>query len=203
MKKILYLYFFFFFSIHLSRHKYIIDKIYVFSKNLDLNRIKKSYDMIILGGGKPGLPVASDVVKYVPQLYKFLDNCSDIPILGICYGMEVLYTFYYGRRAKLLKTRNVNTFDVCLDQRYREAKVIGDQFCNVKFNHKYYCDGINSGIISYILYNDTVRDKKNYMGTDTIVKIPSFVKFTKNHYGIQFHLKNTEKNDCIIRSIID
>jgi imidazoleglycerol phosphate synthase glutamine amidotransferase subunit HisH len=203
MKKILYLYFFKGSAIHLSRHKYIIDKIYVFSKNLDFNRIKKSYDMIILGGGKPGLPVASDVVKYVPQLYKFLDNCSDIPILGICYGMEVLYTFYYGRRAKLLKTRNVNTFDVCLDQRYREAKVIGDQFCNVKFNHKYYCDGINSGIISYILYNDTVRDKKNYMGTDTIVKIPSFVKFTKNHYGIQFHLKNTEKNDCIIRSIID
>lgn len=117
--------------------------------------------------------------------------------------MEVLYNYYYGCRAKLLKTRNVNTFDVYLDQRYKEAKVIGETLCNVKFNHKFYCAGINSDIISYILYNNTDNDKKKYMSTNTIVKIPSFVKFTKNHYGIQFHLKNTEKNDCIIRSIID
>lgn len=87
MKRVLYLYFFKGSTIHLSRRKYIIDKIYVFSKNLDLDRIKESYDIIILGGGKPGIPVASDVVKYVPLFYKFLDNFSDTPVLGMLrYG---------------------------------------------------------------------------------------------------------------------
>lgn len=65
MIKILYLYFYKGSSIKLSLTKYSLDKIYVFSKNVDLNKINKKYDLIIFGGGKTGIPTASDVVKYV------------------------------------------------------------------------------------------------------------------------------------------
>ena len=107
----------------------------VFSEIITIKDLKKIKDYnvikgIILSGGP-----STVTKKKFPNIPKEIFQ-KKIPILGICYGMEVLYSFYYGRRVKLLKTRNVNTFDVCLDQRYREAKVIGEQFRNVKFNHK-------------------------------------------------------------------
>ena len=191
MKKILYLYFYKNSKLILSEKKYNIDKVFLFSKNINIRKLHCDYDLIILAGGKSGLPLATYAHKYIPNLYKFFDRCVNTPILGVCYGMEILYHYYYNCKLQKLKKRNVKTTDIVLDQRYKESLLLGSKLKNVSFNHKYYCSDIKKGVISYILYDDY----------DNIVNIPSFVKFNKKHYGIQFHIKKSTDYDKLINII--
>ena len=192
MKKILYFYFYKNSKLFLSSKKYKITKIYLFSKTIDFSKISCDYDIIIFGGGKPGLPFATDIIHYVPELYDYIDKCKNTLTLGICYGMELLYHYYYNLPLNVLKTRNVNTYDLYIDQRYKESQ-LGEYLHNVSFNHQYYCGDISDGVISYITYND---DGDN-------VLIPSFIKFDKKHYGIQFHIKNAKQLGYFIDTIIE
>lgn len=193
-KKILFLYFYDGSKLTLSKSKYHIHSINVMQKNINFDNINGNlYDLIILGGGKSGLPKASQVHRYVPSLYPFLERHKNSYILGICYGMQLLYHLYYRKQVKLLNNRNVSTQNVVLDQRYKISQNLGNCLCDVKFNHTYYCPCIDNGIISYILYDD---GKKNP------VNIPSFVKFNDNCYGIQFHIKNYNRLDKLVDTII-
>ena len=191
MKKILYLYFYKNSKLILSNKKYHINKIYLFSKNVNMTNVDCDYDIIILGGGRKGLPLATDAYKFIPNLYKFFDRCVNTPILGVCYGMEILYHYYYNCKLKKLKKRNVKTVDIGFDQRYKESAELGSQLKNVSFNHRYYCSDIKKGVISYILYDDCGKIKN----------IPSFVKFNKKHYGIQFHIKKSKDYDKLLEVV--
>jgi len=190
MIKILYLYFYKNSKLILSNKKYQIHKIYFFSKNVNIANVDCDYDIIILGGGKKGLPLATDAYKYNPNLYNFFSRCENTPILGVCYGMEILYHYYYNSKLKKLKKRNVNMTDVNIDKRFKESQ-LGKKIKNVQFNHKYYCHDIDKGIISSLQYYDK----------DEIINIPSFVKFNKKHYGIQFHIKNSQEYDKLLAVI--
>ena len=192
-KNILFIHFFNGSKITLSKTKYNIDSINILQKNTTLDNVDGDhYDLIILGGGKPGLPKASQVHRYSPSLYRFLERYKNNTILGICYGMEILYHFYYKKQVKLLNNRNVSRQNVVLDQRYSISKKLGKCLCDVKFNHKYYCPHICDGVISHIMYDD---GKKNP------VYIPSFVKFSDNCYAIQFHIKNYSRLEHLVNTI--
>ena len=196
-KKILFLYFYDGSKITLSKSKYHIHSINVTQKNINFDNINGNlYDLIILGGVDvvhSGLPTASQIHNFIPRLYSFLETHKNSYILGICYGMQLLYHLYYRKQVKLLNNRNVSTQNVVLDQRYKISQNLGNCLCDVKFNHTYYCPCIDNGIISYILYDD---GKKNP------VNIPSFVKFNDNCYGIQFHIKNYNRLDKLVDTII-
>ncbi len=188
--KILYLYFYRGSNLNVSTFKYNVTRLYIWSSKLNnflLN--ENSFDLIVLGGGKRGLPIASELHKYVPRLYNFLDKCQNVPILGICYGMLLLYHYYYRQNLKKLKIRNENFAKIFLDQRY---SISMKKSINVRFNHQYYCPNIKSGVISHYL----VQNGKNTR------KIPVFVKFYESKYGIQFHFKNQIDREQLLSSII-
>ena len=126
LKNILFIHFFNGSKITLSKTKYNIDSINILQKNTTLDNVDGDhYDLIILGGGKPGLPKASQAYRYSPSLYRFQRDTKTI--LGICYGMELLYHFYYKKQVKLLNNRNVSRQNV-IDQRYTISQKLGNVY---------------------------------------------------------------------------
>lgn len=158
------------------------------NNNDKINKIKfNNYDLVILGSGMEGkLPTASKLHKSIPDLYNKLLKDSNIKILGICYGMQLLSHYYYNHDVVKLNNRNKLIMNINLDQRYSIVKNIPNM--KVQFNHKYYCPYITSGIISSIKFNNIV--------------IPSMIKYTNNHYGVQFHFLNKYDLGKIIKNII-
>ena len=200
MKKILYLSFFEKEDIILSK-KYKIDTIYIFSNDFKLNILDKDYNLLILGGGIKGIPLASNISNYQPDIVTLIQNIK-IPVLGICYGMELLYNFFYNKIPKELKERHkINNVNIVLDNRYKITNNITNM--NVRFNHKYYCPDVNKGVISrfQIKDNNNITNKTNKTNKNNIT-IPIFIKFKKNIYGTQFHFKNKKDLLKIIENII-
>jgi GMP synthase-like glutamine amidotransferase len=193
--KILYLSFFEESDIIMPK-KYNVTIVNIFSNDFKLNIIENNYHLLILGGGIKGIPRASNLIDYQPDIFNLLNNIK-IPVLGICYGMELLYNFIYNKIPKELQERhkreNVN---IKLDSRYNITSNITNM--NVRFNHKYYCPEVSKGIISKLKIIDTNKNNKNKK-----LEIPIFIKFKKNIYGTQFHFKNKKDLTEIIDNIIN
>ena len=136
------------------------------------------YDLIILGGGIPGIPKASDLYLYIPELYNLIKSIPDKKVLGICYGMQLLYHLYYKKPVQLLPIRHRKIDTIYLNQKYTLGKKI--KSIQVKFNHKYYCPDVSKGIISKYYFS-----KYN-------ITIPILVKFSNYHYGCQFHFNDQQ-----------
>lgn len=147
------------------------------------------YDLIILGGGIPGIPRASDLSLHIPELYNLIKSIPDKKVLGICYGMQFLYHLYYNKPVQQLPIRHRKIDTIKLNQKYTLGQKI--PFIQVKFNHKYYCQDITQGIIS-----------KYYLSKYNI-NLPVMVKFNKNHYGCQFHFTKKENLINFIDIFID
>tara|TARA_Y100000389_G_scaffold69522_1_gene66159 strand:+ start:3498 stop:4076 length:579 start_codon:yes stop_codon:yes gene_type:complete len=170
--------------------KYKVTTIYIFSNDFKLNILEKDYDLLILGGGIKGIPRASNLVNYQPDIFNLLKNIK-IPVLGICYGMELLYNFFYNKIPKELEERHkIENVNIKLDNRYKITSTLSN--INVRFNHKFYCPDIKKGVISR--YEIQENNKK--------INIPIFIKFKKNIYGTQFHFKNKKDLSRIIENII-
>ena len=170
--------------------KYKVTTIYIFSNDFKLNILEKDYDLLILGGGIKGIPRASNLVNYQPDIFNLLKNIR-IPVLGICYGMELLYNFFYNKIPETLEERHkIENVNIKLDNRYKITSTLSN--INVRFNHKFYCPDIKKGVISR--YEIQENNKK--------INIPIFIKFKKNIYGTQFHFKNKKDLSRIIENII-
>ena len=79
--RVLYLHFYSPCDLDISSSKYDITNVNVWSKQFNsIISCKIAYDIIVLGGGKKGLPVATEIYKYIP-LYTFLNNCKNTPAL--------------------------------------------------------------------------------------------------------------------------
>ncbi len=90
--------------------------------------------------------------------------------------MQFLYNLYYNRQVQLLPIRHLRIDIIKLNQKYTLGQKIPN--IQVRFNHKYFCPNISQGVISKYYFS-----KYN-------ITIPILVKFSKNHYGCQFHFIN-------------
>lgn len=145
--------------------------------DIDAEEIKK-YDIVVLGGGKSGRnPRADSIFKYVKNLKK-LKNLKHVKILGICYGSQVLCKLY-GKRQKTLLSRHKKRIETSMNTR------------KIRFNHRYYCADKKP------LETYTIRKPRQKP-----VKIPTFLKYSKNHYGIQYHYINKKDRSALIKNII-
>ena len=145
--------------------------------------------MIILGGGIPGIPKASDLYLYIPELYNLIKSIPYKKVLGICYGMQFLYYLYYNKAVQLLPIRHSRINTIQLNKKYTMGQKIPN--IQVRFNHKYFCPDISQGIIS-----------KYYLSKYNI-NLPVMVKFNKNHYGCQFHFITKKDLISFINVIIN
>ena len=126
MKRILYL------SFYDSDKPYLGNKYQVDYLNiLAFNRIIflpykdiSQYDLIILGGGISGIPRASDLYLYIPELYNLIKSVPNIKVLGICYGMQFLYHLYYNKPVSLLPYKHQRLAIIHLSQQYTLGKKI-------------------------------------------------------------------------------
>lgn len=146
------------------------------------------YDLIILGGGIPGIPKASDLSLHIPELYNLIKSIPYKKVLGICYGMQFLYHLYYNKAVQLLPIRHSRIDTIQLNQKYTMGQKIPN--IQVRFNHKYFCPDISQGIISKYYFTNNIT-------------IPALVKFSKKHYGCQFHFITKKDLISFINVIIN
>ena len=169
-------------------NKYFVNYVNIFSKyqnsflwfrnDILFSTKSNNYDLVIIGGGIQGIPIASELRNYVPELYDLIISIEGTKVLGICYGFEFLYNLYYNRPLLPLSIRNKRSTVIRLKDKNSSAHDF-----SIRFNHKYYCPYIKDGIIA-----------KYFIPKESIT-IPILVKFTPNHYGCQFHFKT--QNDLI------
>lgn len=162
---------------------FIIKKKFAFDKDFTLSNLNiDKYDIVILGPGKSKLnPKASDMFKYVPNLRKIL-QLKNKKILGLCYGMQLLCR-NYNLKVQPLKLRHKET---------TKKKIKGMPVVRVRFNHKFKCSNTKKNL------NDMkIKDEKE------VKKIPTFIKFSKNHFGVQFHFTNKNDRSNMISKIIE
>ena len=136
----------------------------------------REYDIIIIGGGVAGIPKASDLSLYVPEIHDFIK--SQPVVLGICYGMQLLYHLYYNKHVQALPFRHQKIDDITLSPEYPLGKEISS--LRVRFNHRYFCPDVSEGIVS------------QYYLPECDIVFPNVVQFATNHYGCQFHFTNTD-----------
>ena len=176
-KNVLYIYFFKGSQLKLTSD-FNIKSVFAFSKNFDPDKLHlKKYDIIVLGAGKANLnPKATDLLKYIPNLKKVFKQ-TDTKIFGLCYGMQLL-CHYHNNKLEMLNQRHKTT---------KRIKIKGLKNMRVRFNHKYTCKNVDTKKkLQVIKIKDSVKDSVKER------KIPIFIKFSKNHYGTQFHFTNKE-----------
>lgn len=156
---------------------------YVFRKDFEPNNIELTkFDIIILGPGKSKFnPKASDILKYVPKLKTILAN-KKCKILGLCYGLQLLCHY------------NNHTIEK-LDSRHKTItteSIPNMKKTRVRFNHQFKCK---------LRENKKITMKKSKKIQNT--QVPIFIKFTDNHYGIQFHFTNKHDRSTLVHKIIN
>ena len=173
---VLYIYFYLNSDIKLD-NRFSVKRIYAFKNNFK-NINFDNYDLIILGGGKSNInPMANHLLEYIPLLKNVL-KLKNKKILGICYGMQILCSFYNGKITALKERHKTR----------KHIKIKNFPLLNARFNHKYKCN-TNKKVLNYV--------KK---GNE---KIPNFIKFSKNHYGIQSHFTNSNERSFFIKKIFN
>ena len=180
MYNVLFIHFFKTSQIKLTNN-FNITRCFVFSNDIEKIDINE-YDIILLGPGKSKLnPKACDLLKYVPKLEPILRS-KHKKIVGLCYGMQILCNMYNYKQIKL-KTRHKTTI---------KKKIKGMNTLKLRFNHKYFCRNVKNTLNTIV-----IKDNNN------AVKIPTFVKFSKNHYGVQFHFTNKKDRSLFLLKILE
>jgi len=192
---------------HINKNKkYNIKSYNVFNKS-DFKNLKNSgfkmYDGIILLGIGNQNTYYSD--KYVPRtkcsikclkkdhkevlnyLITLIELNSNTPILGVCYGAMIL-NYYYGGSEIIKPDAGIQGFlKTTIDKQSPLFKNIEGEFYP-QYNHNYVMIHDNSKVIAF---NESSQLRSGY-------------QFSKNHYGISFHLINSDsKCEKIIDNFFD
>ena len=185
--------------------KYNIKSYNVFDKD-DFNNLEndgfKMYDGIILLGIGSENTYYSDERQRVKcsikclkkdhrevlnYLLTLIELNSNTPILGICYGALILNYYYGGNEYKIPDAGIQGFLKTSIDPNCPLFKNIEGEFYP-QYNHNYIIINDHSKVIAF---NESSQLKSGY-------------EFSKNHYGISFHLINSDsKYEKIIDNFFD
>jgi GMP synthase (glutamine-hydrolysing) len=159
--------------------------------NIDIKKFlnsKKDYQIkgIILSGGP-----ASVLEKDSPSLSKknlILIQKLDVPVLGICYGLQLLAKIYRGKVHKSIQREYGNSNITIFHQ--------DGIFTNVKKHLKVW---MSHGDSIRILPENFIITSQSKNGT-----ISSFESVSKKIYGVQFHpeVEHTENGKQILKNFV-
>ncbi|MEW6556443.1 MAG: glutamine-hydrolyzing GMP synthase [Elusimicrobiota bacterium] len=147
-----------------------IRELNVFSEILPYNTcsvelLKKSPSGIILSGGP-----ASVISKNSPTCDTYIFNLG-IPVLGICYGMQLLAKIFGGKVVNG-KLQEYGKSEICVDRKNLLFHRLPKQF-NVWMSHSDRIKILPKGFVK-------IAETKN-------IEYAAFMNLNRNLYGVQFH----------------
>lgn len=152
--------------------------------------LKKSPDGIVLSGGP-----ASVTSRFSPECDSRIFDLG-IPVLGICYGMQLIAKKF---GARVISEKGKTLLDTIRGE-YGRTRIFIDQKATI-------FRGLARSFSVWMSHSDIVVDLpagfKNIASTENI-KLAGFVNPGKKLYGLQFHpeVKHTQFGNRIIRNFV-
>ncbi len=134
--------------------------------NISINKIKEKNPKGIIFTGGPASVFGKDAPKCTQEIFDL-----GIPVLGICYGMQLMTYILGGKVAKANK-REYGTTDVKIDN----SSPLFEGFNNV-----------NGFLMSHTDYVDTVPEGFKNIGSTSSCPNAAMENAERKLYGIQFH----------------
>lgn len=141
---------------------------FIVSYDYDLDKLNKDEIKGIILSGGPSCVNDLNSPKLNPKIFEF-----NVPILGICYGMQLLAK-YFGGEVKS------NIF-----KEFGNTKIILNNDCSLFF-------GINNEVSVFMSHSDSVINLPNgfnILASSLDNKIEAFSNESSNIYGVQFHIE--------------
>ncbi len=151
--------------------------------NITIDKIKEKNPKGIIFTGGPSSIYSDDAPKCTEEVFKL-----GIPILGICYGMQLM-SCVLGGMVKRADKREYGQMNVNLDTESRLLKGLEKN---------------NVCLMSHTDYVDKLPHGFERIGDTKTCKIAAMQNRTKNFYGVQFHpeVNHTENGSILIRNFV-
>lgn len=157
-------------------------------KNKDISLFPKDITGIILSGGPILLSDQSLLEKYILN-FNVLICYPDIPILGICFGFQVI-SMAYGSIIQKLNVKKLGIHEnICIEKDSMLFQKLNKKIINVYQNHN---DFIGKCPINFTI--TSIDDNKIIQSIESIEKL---------RFGTQFHPENSKDGDIIIDNFIN
>ncbi len=150
---------------------------------ITIDEIKESNPKGIIFTGGPSSIYEDNSPKCDPEIFNL-----GIPILGICYGMQLM-AFFLGGEVSQAKTREYGEMMVNLDNK------------NVLFSS---LDKVNVSLMSHTDYVSKLPKDFIKIASTSSCKIAAMANLKENLFGVQFHpeVNQTENGEIIIDNFI-
>ena len=151
--------------------------------NISIEKIKEKNPKGIIFTGGPASVFSEDSPKCSKEIFEL-----GIPILGICYGMQLM-TYTLGGKVAKANKREYGTTNVNIDN------------TSALFNG---FDNVNGFLMSHTDYVDIVPDGFKNIGHTSSCPNAAIENTEKNLYGIQFHpeVNNSINGTLVIKNFL-
>ena len=151
--------------------------------NISIEKIKEKNPKGIIFTGGPASVFSEDSPKCSKEIFEL-----GIPILGICYGMQLM-TYTLGGKVAKANKREYGTTNVNIDN------------TSALFNG---FDNVNGFLMSHTDYVDVVPDGFKNIGHTSSCPNAAIENTEKNLYGIQFHpeVNNSINGTLVIKNFL-
>ena len=151
--------------------------------NISIEKIKEKNPKGIIFTGGPASVFSEDSPKCSKEIFEL-----GIPILGICYGMQLM-TYTLGGKVAKANKREYGTTNVNIDN------------TSALFNG---FDNVNGFLMSHTDYVDVVPDGFKNIGHTSSCPNAAIENTEKNLYGIQFHpeVYHSTEGTCLLRNFV-
>lgn len=132
------------------------------------NKNKLKLKAIVLSGSN--LRLTKPGTKIIPLTPDILEKCN-VPVLGICFGHQLLCNMYGGTLKSYQKNKREGQFEITFNSK---SKKFPKSFSNTYYHSN--CD-----------YVEKIPEKWKVIANDNNNKICGMKHLTKNIFGFQFH----------------